>query len=502
LVVAGDPLGVLNCYHKDPYSFQSQEILLVETIANQASIAIEATNLRAREREQIARLEAMNTELREREKTQHRVAKIHRELMQLVFRGAGLSGITDALSNTIECDIVIEDEEGDVISSHARAADSTVLAPALREACYMDGERDTSLREGTAVIKCEGMSSNQLDGFMVPVLHDDALVGRVWAFDPQRPLTPLDQRSLERGALVVALELLRLRAVRDTESRITEDFFEQLVRSEDTNASAFNARARSLGLNPMEPFQLLLVGRPSELSDMQGKHDQFRLADSPPTRILQRFAQRSSEALLVAARDDHIVVLRQETGASSRPVEFANTLRRELGAYQASKDFNIIVGPRSMSLAHIPAAYRLSFSALQVVNRGSMHNRVVQMEDLGIARLILQAQSPDDLADFARGILQPLRDYDAKRGASLVETLRAYIAEGFGTTATAASLHVHPNTVVYRLGQIRNLISEDARNPQVLLKLQLALTIHDLLGSGHSDAASRKVTGTTNHLTH
>jgi DNA-binding PucR family transcriptional regulator len=73
--------------------------------------------------------------------------------------------------------------------------------------------------------------------------------------------------------------------------------------------------------------------------------------------------------------------------------------------------------------------------------------------------------------------LEPIRDYDARRGAELVATLRAYFESGFNLTRSAERLSIHPNTVVYRLGRIRELTGRDPHDPDDLLLLTLGLKL-------------------------
>ena len=76
--------------------------------------------------------------------------------------------------------------------------------------------------------------------------------------------------------------------------------------------------------------------------------------------------------------------------------------------------------------------------------------------------------------------LRPLVEYDLARHSDLVATLRAYVDSGFNVTKSAAVLHVHPNTVTYRLHRIEQLTGRDVRDLNDLLILMLGLK-HDEL---------------------
>jgi sugar diacid utilization regulator len=97
---------------------------------------------------------------------------------------------------------------------------------------------------------------------------------------------------------------------------------------------------------------------------------------------------------------------------------------------------------------------------------------VVAFDDVMVSHLL--RTSPD--ADRLLGqLIEPVRAYDAERGADLLSTLRTYVECGFSPTRSAQRLIVHPNTVHYRLKRIRELTGRDPQNPDDLVLLALAL---------------------------
>jgi DNA-binding PucR family transcriptional regulator len=99
---------------------------------------------------------------------------------------------------------------------------------------------------------------------------------------------------------------------------------------------------------------------------------------------------------------------------------------------------------------------------------------------LGLARLLLGDNGPEELAGFLESTLGPVLAYDAARGTELVATLEAWFATGGRLKETGARLHVHPNTVSQRLARIGELLGADWRDPARSLDVQLALRVHRL----------------------
>ncbi|MFH9262932.1 PucR family transcriptional regulator [Streptomyces sp. NPDC017546] len=69
---------------------------------------------------------------------------------------------------------------------------------------------------------------------------------------------------------------------------------------------------------------------------------------------------------------------------------------------------------------------------------------------------------PDDVRRaFTARLLDPLRDYDRRHRAELIETLEAFLDCDGSWTRCAARLHLHVNTLRYRVGRIEQLTGRD-----------------------------------------
>lgn len=96
----------------------------------------------------------------------------------------------------------------------------------------------------------------------------------------------------------------------------------------------------------------------------------------------------------------------------------------------------------------------------------------------------LVAHSDEEaLAELAVARLEPLAGETPASRARLTETLRAWLDEQGEVAAVAARLHVHPQTVRYRLGRLRELFGTALDDSETRLELALALRGADSLSS-------------------
>ncbi|MBW8480761.1 helix-turn-helix domain-containing protein [Actinomadura sp. PM05-2] len=75
--------------------------------------------------------------------------------------------------------------------------------------------------------------------------------------------------------------------------------------------------------------------------------------------------------------------------------------------------------------------------------------------------LLLASVPAQVRGDFRRRLLGPLEDYDAGRHADLVHTLEVFLACSGSWSRTASRLHVHVNTLRYRIRRIEELTGRD-----------------------------------------
>nr|WP_237417931.1 helix-turn-helix domain-containing protein [Actinomadura rayongensis] len=127
---------------------------------------------------------------------------------------------------------------------------------------------------------------------------------------------------------------------------------------------------------------------------------------------------------------------------------------------------------RADNVAAVPAAHREATEIADLARRLGLPPGCHALEDV-----LLEYQ----LARPGRGLaglaakLRPLDDHPV-----LLETVRALVRHGNNRTRTAAHLHVHRNTLDYRLGRVAALTGLDAGDPRDLRVLHAAVTAHTL----------------------
>ena len=121
------------------------------------------------------------------------------------------------------------------------------------------------------------------------------------------------------------------------------------------------------------------------------------------------------------------------------------------------------------SVARAQAAWPLHVSGLLGTDPGGL----VRADEHLLALLL--AAEPDLAADLSERAVAPLQALPAGAAARGEQTLRAWLDAHGDVSAAAAALHVHPQTVRYRLAGLREVFGDALDDPGARLELAIAL---------------------------
>ncbi len=95
--------------------------------------------------------------------------------------------------------------------------------------------------------------------------------------------------------------------------------------------------------------------------------------------------------------------------------------------------------------------------------------------EIHLTRLVLTAD-PEALADLRARALAPLAELRPAVAEKLTDTLRSWLFHHGRREDVAAELFVHPQTVRYRMNQLRDLYGDRLDDPETVLELTIALS--------------------------
>lgn len=160
------------------------------------------------------------------------------------------------------------------------------------------------------------------------------------------------------------------------------------------------------------------------------------------------------------------VVLLVPGGAASGPA------RRREALLDAVAQTDAVVGP-TRPWIEVRSSLERAVRVLNLRGEGVAAGGAVDTEQ-HLADVVLMADAVAR-ADLRERVLLPLADLRPSAVEKLTETLRAWLLHQGRRDEIAAALFVHPQTVRYRLGQLRELYGESLEDPTFIRDATVAL---------------------------
>jgi hypothetical protein len=132
------------------------------------------------------------------------------------------------------------------------------------------------------------------------------------------------------------------------------------------------------------------------------------------------------------------------------------------------------LGP-AVALARAMHSLARARTAHALVLEGRLAPEPLVVADEHLTELLLHGGDTTLAADLAARVLAPMAELRPKASSRLRDTLRAWLDQPGQVRAVAERLHVHPQTVRYRVGQLRELFGERLDDPDARFELALAL---------------------------
>ena len=131
------------------------------------------------------------------------------------------------------------------------------------------------------------------------------------------------------------------------------------------------------------------------------------------------------------------------------------------------------------NLIHIRKFYQQAVTAIQIGYRMNNEAVLYHYKDFTIFDMFDVYSTQRNLNDLCHPAVISLLKYDTKYKTNYAETLYAYVSNGQNQTKSANALHIHRNTLTYRITKIAEIIEIDLDDNTLMLHLLLSFKIQD-----------------------
>lgn len=308
------------------------------------------------------------------------------------------------------------------------------------------------------------------------LLNHRQLVGRVLKnkrplaylklLEYHHPITDCDEEILIMLCNVLAMNMEDTNAIVNASNSLSDTFLTALLNQKMYDHAAIEERERMYGLKLYKNLFAVVI----RIDNRQNTNDRLYYLK----RIFQNFFNRQT----VIIYNGQLVIL-----LDTITEEIQNA--REMAAFVSLLEENDCTAGISKIFYHLYdfcEHYKQAYNALNLGDLLKKTSRILNYDELIIPHMILSFRGETNIRNLIHPVVKTLKDLDQKKGSNFLETLMAYINHNQDTTLTAKSLHIHYNTLKYRINRIIEITNIDFSDSETLFNIQLSVKVNDILG--------------------
>ncbi|MEW9668128.1 PucR family transcriptional regulator [Ammoniphilus sp. 3BR4] len=303
-------------------------------------------------------------------------------------------------------------------------------------------------------------------------IEDQGVVlGHIWVQETNRNLTEEDFGFLKQVVHIAAKIIIDKSSDRKSKNNTKDHLLLKILQGKYTNERLLKMEADLAGLNFPSLFSVVIFYCPTEVGP-----DRLR-------NIIKLYCIYAGKTTYWIEKDQQLIVLVGspsfiEGSSAKLAIELVENVLKKLDS-SLGKQVHVGIGKEYDQLTKAKNSFA---EALQVINLSkSLHKNTLSIpvvySKLGVFRLLSVINEKNKEDGYLNSDIERLRKHDEENNAELLHTLHIYLVNHCKIKETAAALHIHPNTLNYRIKKISELtsISFEDIDQRVMLYIDLLL---------------------------
>lgn len=391
-----------------------------------------------------------------------------------------LEELADSISGALQSQVTIEDGSHNVIgySSHENESDqariSTIIGRRVPQSVILELRKQgilQQLEQSEHPLRIPAIEKVGLGARLaICIKNREAVLGYIWVVDTGKLAEGHAEAVVEEAAKSVKRYLLKQRSWKIKLDKSHEEFFWKLLTSHYREETRLELDAKSFPVPLPRSYYIVIFefGAPvtDELLDKY-RYDsaasasaqvQTTFLTADESRIISLVSVRPGSAVKETIRSFVVNTKRIGTGKDAVPV-LASACSGEHGQYVRAAD-----------------AYQEALIVLNLKKLLPYHTRHIDLfENIGFfAHLPGMLENKRKLR-INSPWLQTIRAYDAENKSDYLKSLAVYLSLDCNMKTAAAHLHIHANSLTYRMNRIAEMIERNLKNTNDLVSLYVDL---------------------------
>lgn len=452
----------------------NDDLEFLSSISVQASVAINNSIILEKQIKQQKKLEESNKIIKKNNEIQNFIIDIHNNFTSMIIDGDSFQNITMKLSSIIEEEIIL-------YSHIFNLRVSTIKNPSIRS-IIRSYEPKILKKLNSADYTSMAMPEIGKHMLLFPIIAKDDLLGCNFIISNSKELHQRQILAIEQANTILSIELLNVFEKKQLELSYRGDFLDNLL----INESMENLKRFSQNFNyQLDKDHRIIIMEITNNDIVKSKKFTVNFLDYISQELNIKLMEYFPNTITFI-RNNYLVFIIEFNKVTTKNYseflihELFDTHEDSLYLYSQNIDYTIGVS----NIYSVNNSFKESFVnaqiALDIGKRKKIRQRINFFDNLQIKKLLLNT-SQIELKKFVEKTLGPLINSKKNSNYDFFITLETYVKSGYNWSSSKDQLHIHGNTLTYRIKRIQEILNLDLSSYHDRLKVELALEIMDLI---------------------
>ncbi len=375
--------------------------------------------------------------------------KTHEKLLDLVFDKRDVNGVLEALGHLGNISIVLAGPD--------QLVHNTFLNHAIEIPLIRADDIESAFDENTFY------------RIRIPVDFDDQQTGAIYAFSLS-PLNNLITHMLNHGAKIIGLNMKKEDLDLFNEIRIKKMITSLIVQDKDLTDDFL----KNVAINIKWDNKRLSYGIGIKFYPLKNQMLDTETIQRDVNTVLKVY-DKNLTFLLSESND--IILLFFNNISKNRLFDFIDLLKFKFSTQNSDLALSVSLSNSFQNLTELTKAQDECLVTTLINKPG----KILSYESIGTVRLINPLKNDPVVLKQYNDIMLKIEDYDHQNDGVLMETLLQYFNHNLSKKETSEDLHIHVETLRYRLNKIQSLTGCSTSSSEGLFVLQLMIKLKDIL---------------------
>lgn len=299
--------------------------------------------------------------------------------------------------------------------------------------------------------------------------------------EPKKNITELE--SIEKYLLMpLLLWFNKEDIISVTKESLKNDFVWDLAEGRYKTREEISLKGALFGFNMSIPYTCIVCSIRSPDSDAADpvKDPDFSKNKEAVENTIWSLGKRAGRRLMFTVHQNIVVIYLENTphDAEKNIFSFIDLLEEKLKALFPAYCPYWGISEINLSPADFHKYYQNASFALNICINAYSQSRRATYDDTNIFKMLSVLSKEPESKGIALSVLKPLLEHDADNRLTLLSTLVTYFDHNYNVCKTARTLHLHRQSLLYRLKKIEELTGMSLENHNELFLLELCARLH------------------------